>query len=284
MAGQTAGVGVVFVSHSAKIAEGLVDLAAQMAPGVRLVAAGGSDDGGIGTSLGRIQSAIAEADGGAGVVVLADLGSAVMTTESAIEFLDPDQAGRVRLADAPLVEGGVSAAVAAESGGDVAAVLAAAESASGPQQRGAAADGQGDEDLGMAAGVVGSGFGPGAVAADAQSDGADGVGEGSLAEAPATSGVPAGAGQASGARATRTVTLTNADGLHARPAAEFVKLANTFPMRVTVNGRDAKSLLGIMSLGLTRGMTAEIASDEPGGEAAVEALADLVESGFGEHP
>lgn len=231
MAGDAARVGIVFVSHSAKIADGLVDLAAQMAQGATLIAAGGSEDGGIGTSLERIQAAIADGDAGAGVVVLADLGSAVMTAESAIEFLDPDQAERVRLADAPLVEGGVSAAVAAESGGNVAAVLAAAESAGVPWQR--------------------------------------------------ASG-PADAGQASANRATRTVTLTNADGLHTRPAAEFVKLANTFGVRVTVNGRDAKSLLGIMSLGLTRGMTAEIASDEPGGEAAVQALAALVESGFGE--
>lgn len=228
-------VGVVFVSHSAKIAEGLVDLARQMASGVTLVAAGGTDDGGIGTSLQRIQAAITEADAGAGVVVLADLGSAVMTTESALEFLPVEQAERVHLAHAPLVEGGVSAAVAAESGGDLRAVLTAAESA-----------GRSGEDAGNAA------------AEPSRQD-------------PT---VPAGA--------VRTVTLTNADGLHARPAAEFVKLANTFPVRVTVNGRDAKSLLGIMSLGLTRGMTAEIASDEPGGAAAVDALAALVQSGFGE--
>jgi PTS hybrid protein len=271
MANEPARVGVVFVSHSAKIAEGLVDLAGQMAQGVALVAAGGSDDGGIGTSLQRIQAAISDADAGAGVVVLADLGSAVMTTESAIEFLDADHAERVRLADAPLVEGGVSAAVAAASGGDVAAVLAAAESAAESQ-----AAGRAPEDLGMAAGVVGSGFGPGAVEADARSDGADGVGNGVLANTDGR----ADAGQASAPRVTRAVTLTNADGLHARPAAEFVKLANTFGARVTVNGRDAKSLLGIMSLGLTRGMSAEIASDEPGGEAAVDALAALVESGF----
>lgn len=277
MANERARVGVVFVSHSAKIAEGLVDLAGQMAQGVALAAAGGSDDGGIGTSLQRIQAAISEADAGAGVVVLADLGSAVMTTESAIEFLDADQAERVRLADAPLVEGGVSAAVAAASGGDVSTVLAAAESAAGLQGRQAQATGGGTpEDLGMATGVVGSGFGPGVVEADAHSDGADGVGDGVLSDTDA----PADAGQASAPRVTRTVTLTNADGLHARPAAEFVKLANTFGVRVTVNGRDAKSLLGIMSLGLTRGMRAEIASDEPGGEAAVEALATLVESGF----
>jgi PTS hybrid protein len=86
----------------------------------------------------------------------------------------------------------------------------------------------------------------------------------------------------SGIRFVREVTLRNKDGLHARPAAEFVKLANTFDVKVTVNGKDARSLLGIMSLGLNAGATAEIASSDPGGEIAVNTLAELVESGFGE--
>ena len=78
------------------------------------------------------------------------------------------------------------------------------------------------------------------------------------------------------------MTLVNADGLHARPAAELVKLASTFPQKVTVNGTDAKSLLAIMSLGLTKGATVEIASEDPEGRAAVDAIAALAESGFGE--
>ncbi len=81
---------------------------------------------------------------------------------------------------------------------------------------------------------------------------------------------------------TREVLVRNPQGLHARPAAEFVKLANTFPVKVTVNGKDAKSLLGVMSLGLTAGATASIASPDSAGESAVDALVDLVESGFGE--
>ena len=80
----------------------------------------------------------------------------------------------------------------------------------------------------------------------------------------------------------REVVVRNPEGLHARPAAEFVKLANTFPVKVTVNGKDAKSLLGIMSLGLTAGATARIASDDADGRPAVDALADLVDTGFGE--
>lgn len=80
----------------------------------------------------------------------------------------------------------------------------------------------------------------------------------------------------------RDVLVRNPQGLHARPAADFVKLASTFPAKVTVNGKDAKSLLGVMSLGLTAGSTARIASDDPAGTEAVDALVALVETGFGE--
>lgn len=119
-------VGLVFVSHSARIAEGLVELAAQMAPDVRLVAAGGDDDGGLGTSATRVEAAIGEADGGDGVVVVGDLGSAILTAETVVELLDEEPAGGVRVLDVPLVEGGVAAAVAAQAGDDLDAVCAAA--------------------------------------------------------------------------------------------------------------------------------------------------------------
>lgn len=122
-------VGLVIVSHSDKLAEGLSELAGQMAPDVAIIAAGGTDDGGIGTSLEKVQAGIAQAEGGAGVAVLADLGSAVMTAEMALEFLEPDQRDRVRLADAPLVEGAVAAAVAAQTGQDLQAVVRDAEAA-----------------------------------------------------------------------------------------------------------------------------------------------------------
>jgi phosphoenolpyruvate---glycerone phosphotransferase subunit DhaM len=124
-------VGLVIVSHSRKVAEGVVELAAQMAPDVTLVPAGGTtDDDGtelIGTSLDRVMEALAAADTGSGTVILADLGSAVMTAESALEFLgDPET---TLIADAPLVEGSIAAAVAAQSGGTVQAVRRAAEEA-----------------------------------------------------------------------------------------------------------------------------------------------------------
>lgn len=118
---------LVVVSHSEKIADGAVELAAQMAPDVLILAAGGTDDGRIGTSLERVMAALEQAGDADtdGTVVLTDLGSAVMTAESAVEFLaDP---ASVLLADAPLIEGLVAAAVAAQTGADAAAVKEAAE-------------------------------------------------------------------------------------------------------------------------------------------------------------
>jgi phosphoenolpyruvate---glycerone phosphotransferase subunit DhaM len=130
-------VGLVIVSHSARIAEGVVELAAQMAPSVAIVAAGGTDEGGIGTSFDRVQAALVQAESGDGVVVLCDLGSAVLTAETAVDFSDaPD---RIRIADAPIVEGAVAAAVAAEAGEDLDAVVAAAEPAAGAEQAAGAA-------------------------------------------------------------------------------------------------------------------------------------------------
>ena len=116
---------LVVVSHSGKIADGAAELAAQMAPDVMILAAGGTDDGRIGTSLEKVMAALEQAAGEDGVVVLTDLGSAVMTAEAAVEFMpEPDS---VLLADAPLVEGLVAAAVAAQAGADAGGVKLAAE-------------------------------------------------------------------------------------------------------------------------------------------------------------
>ena len=145
-------VGLVFVSHSVDIARGLVALAGQMAPTAALAAAGGTDDGRIGTSFDLVNAAIEEADSGLGVVVLCDLGSAILTAETALDFLDDDTRARVRIVDAPIVEGGVAAAVAAESGDPLDDVIAAAESArGGPTSAGtpsAAEAGEGEGSLG----------------------------------------------------------------------------------------------------------------------------------------
>ena len=123
-------VAIVAVSHSAELAAGVAQLAAQMAPDVTIIGVGGSD-GGLGTSFAAITDALQRADSAAGIVILYDLGSARLTSESAIEFLDPQLAERIDIVDAPLVEGAIAAAVEAASGADRAAVAAAARSAAG---------------------------------------------------------------------------------------------------------------------------------------------------------
>jgi phosphoenolpyruvate---glycerone phosphotransferase subunit DhaM len=123
-------VGLVVVSHSAKIAEGVVELAGQMAGAVRIQAAGGTDDGGIGTNPTLIAEAIAAADEGEGVLVLVDLGSAVLSAQLAIEELvDEETRARVRIAEAPVVEGAVVAAVQAGTGSSLEEVDQAARGA-----------------------------------------------------------------------------------------------------------------------------------------------------------
>jgi PTS hybrid protein len=117
----------VFVSHSAKLADGIVELAEQMARDVPLRAAGGTDDGRIGTSFDKVYDALIELrQADHDVVILTDLGSATMTVESVLEFLDDDEREHVRFADGPLVEGAVAAAVTAQVGGTLAEVAQAA--------------------------------------------------------------------------------------------------------------------------------------------------------------
>jgi PTS hybrid protein len=124
-------VGLVIVSHSADIARGVVELAGQMGGGVRIEAAGGTDDGGVGTDATMIARAIAAADSGDGVLVLVDLGSAVLATQMAIdELVAAEHRGRVRIAEAPLVEGAVIGAVQASIGAGLDEVDRAAGEAS----------------------------------------------------------------------------------------------------------------------------------------------------------
>lgn len=119
-------VGLVVVSHSRMLAAGVAELARAMGVGkVRIEPAGGGADGGLGTSIELVEGAVEAVDDGAGVVLLADLGSSVLTAKLFIEDADGD----VRLADAPLVEGAVAAASMAAAGADLDTVVAAAEEA-----------------------------------------------------------------------------------------------------------------------------------------------------------
>ena len=118
-------VGIVVVSHSDALAEGVVTLARQMGgEELALEAAGGTEESGvIGTDAERVRAAIERAMSSDGVLVLMDLGSALMSAEFAVELLE-DPPGRVLLSEAPLVEGAVAAAAAASGGASLEEVAA----------------------------------------------------------------------------------------------------------------------------------------------------------------
>jgi PTS hybrid protein len=228
-----------------------------MAPDVTLVAAGGTDDGGLGTSLAKVMDAVTAADAGAGVLILADLGSAVMTAESALEFLGgPDT---VRLADAPLVEGAVAAAVAAQSGGTLADVRRAAEASLRP----------------------GSALHPGppemapepAVETGTRADGTGGGG---------TGGDVAYGDVTGGGGASADVELVNPLGLHARPAATLAGALGAMDVDVTINGVDGQSVMLLMTLAAGQGTTLHVRASGPDAQQAVDLVRAEVAAGFGE--
>ena len=242
---------IVVVSHSEKIADGAVELAAQMAPDVMMVPAGGTSDGRIGTSREKVMAALESAAGADGVVVLTDLGSAVMTAESALEFAEGS--APVLLADAPIVEGLVAAAVAAQGGASVHAVRRAAEATHGyPASRPKA------EERLPAAAAVGATAGAASTAADM------------VASAPA-------APDASG-----DFELVNQAGMHARPAAKIAGGLSALDADVTVNGVDGASMTGLMTLAAGKGSVLHVEAYGPDAERAVAYVAGLVRDGFGE--
>ena len=249
-------VALVLVSHSQEIARGTARLAEQMAPDVVLLPAGGLGEQGdeIGTSAERVQQAVegglaAVRAGGAdeldlalGVVVLTDLGSAVLTAETVLELLDEPDAQRVRVPAAPFVEGAVAAAVAAQQGGGLADVEAAA----------------------TAAGAL---FVP------------PGTGEGGADEVGA---VPAEDGTSEDGTVTRRVTVRNPLGLHARPAAVVARAVSDLGVPLTIDGADGASVLALMRLGSTQGRELTVSARGAGAEGAVEKVVGLIEGGFGE--
>lgn len=120
-------VGIVIVSHSSKISEGVVELSSQMVGDVKVLSAGGTDDGRIGTDAIKIKESIEKANDGDGVLVFTDLGSAVMNAQLAIDMLDEDLQKKVIIANGPIVEGAVVAAVQASIGNNLEEVKQSAE-------------------------------------------------------------------------------------------------------------------------------------------------------------
>lgn len=224
-------VGLVLVSHSAKLAEGLAELAGQMAADVRIAAAGGLESGEIGTSYDLIESAINDLLGeGLAVVVLTDLGSATMTVESVLEFLDDEP---VKFVDAPLVEAAIAAATAAQQGDDLDAVAVAAEHAIEV-------------------------FVPKKVA-ERKADVADGDAY------------------------SRSATVADAAGLHARPAAKVAEMAAEASGDIVIafddDRADADSAMMLMSLGAAQGDTVTIIGDSAD-KPIVDKIADAIADGL----
>ena len=121
-------VGLVLVSHSQKLAEGTADLVRQMAGEVEILAVGGDPEGGFGTDPERIEAAIKEI-GADEVIVFMDLGSAVLSAETVLDMLPDKDRARVKLVDAPFVEGAFSAGVSASAGSNANECIEAATEA-----------------------------------------------------------------------------------------------------------------------------------------------------------
>ncbi len=118
-------VGLVLVSHSPRIAEGTAELVRQMAGEVEFAAVGGDSDGGFGTDPERIEAAVRDLDADE-VLVFMDLGSAVLSAETVLEMLPSETREKVRLVDAPFVEGAFAAGVVASAGAEAGECVEAA--------------------------------------------------------------------------------------------------------------------------------------------------------------
>ncbi len=239
-------VSLVFVSHSALLAEGVRQLAEQMTQGaVPMAVAGGIDDpdNPIGTDAMKVLEAIQSVYSDDGVVVLMDLGSALLSAEMALEFLSDEQRPQVHLCPAPLVEGALAAAVQASVGASAAQVMA--------------------EALGALAVKVEH---MGGAAAEPGSEGAGGQ-EGAATEQIA-------------------LVVRNRLGLHARPAARLVSTAGRFTAEVTLlkDGRraNAKSINQVATLGVRHGDTITVSAGGPDATAALAALQALADDNFGD--
>ena len=243
-------VGIVVVSHSASLAEGVRELAEQMVQGqVPLATAGGIDDPeqSIGTDPMKVLAAIEAVYSEDGVLVLMDLGSALLSAEMALEFLPPEQQSQVKLCAAPLVEGTMAAAVQAMVGGGLAQVLAEAEGALAVKAEQLQITQPADADT----------------AVSSQTPSLD----------------PA-------ANHEITLIIHNKMGLHARPAANFVRTANQFQADIFVQKgaatANAKSINQVATLAVRQGESVVVKAIGSDGAAAVSALQQLAVENFGE--
>jgi phosphoenolpyruvate-protein phosphotransferase/dihydroxyacetone kinase phosphotransfer subunit len=244
-------VGLVIVAHSAQLAAGVVELAGQMTQGkTPIVAAGGALDDVLGTSADKILAAIQSVDGPDGVLVMLDLGSAILSAEMALEMLSDEQRQRVRLTYAPLVEGAVAAALEASLGRTLAQVQRVAEKTADVDQLKMLKPLTPAENLPVETVAPPEGISP-----------------------KETSAMKV------------ALTLANPTGLHARPASLFVQTAARYQADIRASGHgkeeiDATSIFGVLSLGLRQGDKLTIRAGGKDAEAAIEALSELVRANF----
>jgi phosphoenolpyruvate-protein phosphotransferase/dihydroxyacetone kinase phosphotransfer subunit len=254
-------IGLVLVSHSARLAEGVAELAAQMGgPELAIAVAGGLDLPGkpLGTDAALVAQAIERVWSRDGVLVLMDLGSAVLSAELALDLLPDECRHGVLLCDAPLVEGAVAAAVAAALGGSLETVAAEAR----------------------------GGLAPKAAQLETPEVVAAALDEPAPAEA-----APEPAAPAETAPATLRVVVANRLGLHARPAARLVRTAAAFDAEVTVEDLtaargpvSARSLNAVAALGVGRGHELLVRARGPQADEAVAAIGRLADDDFGDAP
>ncbi|HCF29938.1 MAG TPA: HPr family phosphocarrier protein, partial [Cyanobacteria bacterium UBA11049] len=256
-------VGIVIVSHSKQLAEGVRELAQQMVQGkVPLAVAAGIDDRAhpLGTDATSVHQAIESIYSDDGVVVLMDLGSALMSAEMALEFLCEEQRENVRLCEAPLVEGAIAAAVAAASGSNIKQVLTEARAA-------------------LAAKTAQLGLG------EQNTSGGFEKQDSKTKDSPSE---PTPIGNEQYTEAIR-LTIQNQLGLHARPAAKLVTTASQFQSQIQVRNITrnteyvrADSINRVATLGVRQGHEIAIAASGDDADVALAALQALVETNFGE--
>ncbi len=244
-------VGVVLVSHSAALAKAALQLAEEMLHGkpVRIKLAAGLDERTLGTDAVQVLEAVRAADSGAGVVVLMDLGSAVLSAELALELLDDDAArGRVLLCPAPMVEGLVVAAVMAAGGATRDEVCAEAMGALAGKQSHLAAP---------------------------------------VTDAPRESGQLDSAEP--GTSREGTFVVSNEHGLHARPAARLVQEVRSLDAVVMLRNLStgsgpvpASSLSRVTTLGALRGHEIQVTATGVHAEEALEHVLALAAGAFDE--
>jgi phosphoenolpyruvate-protein phosphotransferase/dihydroxyacetone kinase phosphotransfer subunit len=246
-------VGIIIVSHSKALAEGLLELVRQVASDqvpIAIAAGAGDDNQDFGTNAVEIMEAIQALDNPQGVLVLMDLGSAILSAEMAVELLPPEMHARIRFCPAPLVEGAIAAGIQASLGSDLETVCREAMGALEPKK----------EQLGV-----------------------------TTQEKISPSPTPAQSQPIDQPAEQIQLTLQNQHGLHARPAARFVQLAALFDADIQVRNESkgkgpvsAKSLNALATLGAAQGSEILISATGSQAREALKALEELIKANFGE--